>query len=1665
MTLFKHSSSKVRAVDDSNQSQAFAVECSKAVEKVLEKSLEKTKQESKRRDDEMFKKFQAAVDNREHKPDEQTAESRGVSKQSQGDRGRDGQKSDGPRRCYNCNKAVDGHIAKDCPLPRRERRADKNKTEEVKANEVNVNKLVIIPTFENYLEIKTKAGKITALVDTGCQFTCGPSKFLAQAKLTPCETALFNAGGTQLKVKGCTMLTFQVNGLTLTTEMIVSDELDELLIGANTLKENDAQWDIRTGILTINGTSIQLKTRSCKCNVRRIYVKQTTVIPSNHEALVPIELRSVNIYALESDWLLENRRIRNGLYTARAILSKSSAAVHVINLSGMDHKLTSGVSLGNAFATSVVEDFDQVKEVQTNLNSVYTAVINVAEVQKRIAQTVKVNSTTRAPDTDTDNTLIADNRESKTNSLTCDAKTMLQVSRPTMHCYSCLTKTPQERSVCTCGWTSREGHLTRRHSMMNETERWFHQSRNRTNSDSGMESSDGYRQKSELVPSERFKLVNQQLYDVQSKSAAEKVDSESVKPSQSSLAKISETFLNRLRPSEAYNDLGLQACNRMQNSEAYSRCEGPTRLLSGSEHVETAHSALVCSSEHMCSFVQRPSELCPDLDSRPVWSSNDGLSLRRCETFTKSCGLSVEGLADSCAGSAGAEGACPREVLLHGEYLSEDLSFLKPALDNLPDTLTVEERQQNFALLCEYKDIFSRSEFDVGCTKLIEATIDTGSQKPIAQKIRRQPIAYRQALQDVIDNLRDSDIIEPSSSPWCFNIVAVLKKDSTREQPKLRFTLDLRMLNECSKKDRYPLPHIGEAIDKLGKSRFYSSIDATQGFFNVPLRKADREKVAFCANDRMWHFKRMPQGFCNSSAVFCRLMSMVLKDLKWISCYLDDVTITGGNDVRDHLENVRAVFQRLREANIKIRADKTKLCRNSTVFLGFKISQEGLEINPSKAKSIESMSFPKRKRDLKSSLGLFQYFKCCVHDYSTIAEPLYAMLRTEATMEQTPERVNAWESLKRALIGPTVLKLPRDEGLFVVDTDASLFACSGILNQEQDGELVVCEYASRCFTKQERNYSADRREMLAVLFALKFFRTYLLGRYFIVRTDNTVVEHYYNAKEPTAQMVRHLDFMAQYDVHFVHRAGKLHGNADGLSRVPACDRVGGEPCTQCTTRINGEHTDVSVSAVQTRAQARRELEHKPFDIRLPDDEPLQQNQATADRKEIPKRNRKISQRFPALPDGVSDWNLEFLAKCQAEDVNIAPAIVWVRDQSRPDVKSMQSASPYTRTLWRYYDTLVIRDNVLYRIFLKSDGTAKYFQYVVPRVIKKQVMELAHIDASAHLRLLKTLDQVQRRAWWHTWKQDVERYLDCCKPCAIYHRGKTPKQGKLQAFVAAFPFQRISIDLCGPFVSSDNKIFIFSCVDLFTKYCVLVAIGNKESQTVARVLVDQVFLRHGVPDVLFSDNGSEFNANLDKDLFKFFGIKHITTLPYSPNQNGCKERGNRTINSMMAKLVDENQRNWSNFVKYIEFTYNATKSSVTGMTPNMALLGREIPWRIDKVLGSTDDDVTLPEYVQQTRDRLEIAHDIVRAKLGRSAQYSSEYYNRSVSETEFSPGQDVYFYSPRQFRFRSPKWHSNYRTEAKIVRRLSEVTYVVRIKNAKQDVLAHVDRLKPIQVYQ
>jgi hypothetical protein len=247
----------------------------------------------------------------------------------------------------------------------------------------------------------------------------------------------------------------------------------------------------------------------------------------------------------------------------------------------------------------------------------------------------------------------------------------------------------------------------------------------------------------------------------------------------------------------------------------------------------------------------------------------------------------------------------------------------------------------------------------------------------------------------------------------------------------------------------------------------------------------------------------------------------------------------------------------------------------------------------------------------------------------------------------------------------------------------------------QDGKLRVIEYASRTFSKTERAYCVTRREMLAMHFALKHFRNYLLGRKFTLKVDHMALTYYSRSAEPVGQQARFLDYFSQFDFDIEHRAGAKHINADSLSRLRPCERDNGEPCRQCNKRVTGVHT---VAAVHTRvsnktAHPGNVLLKKPKTVSrapLPASDTtfdqnssmdVQDSQATVDdqqpsqptAKAKPKRQLKPKRTVPIIPSqNFENWDSKYLSKLQSEDLDIAPAMEWCKIGKVPDWNSVNT---------------------------------------------------------------------------------------------------------------------------------------------------------------------------------------------------------------------------------------------------------------------------------------------------------------------------------------------------------------------------------------------------------
>ena len=485
------------------------------------------------------------------------------------------------------------------------------------------------------------------------------------------------------------------------------------------------------------------------------------------------------------------------------------------------------------------------------------------------------------------------------------------------------------------------------------------------------------------------------------------------------------------------------------------------------------------------------------------------------------------------------------------------------------DELSGDEKEKFLALLIQYADVFALSGSDLGRTSNLKHEIPTGDAPPIRQAVRRMPPQRRQEVQELLSRMLKDDIIQPSSSPWAAPVVLVRKKNGS-----FRFCVDYRRLNEVTRKDAYPIPRIDDTLDTLAGSKLFTTLDLLSGYWQVEVAVADRAKTAFSTPDGLYEFTVMPFGLCNAPATFQRLMDLVLRGLQWTQClvYIDDVIIPG-RSFGEHLNNLQAVLQRLREAGLKLQPKKCAFLQRQVNYLGHVVTSDGVAADPAKVEKVSTWPIPTTVKEVQQFLGFAGYYRRFVKHFANVARPLHRLTERVTEFRWTDECQAAFDELRRRLVTSPVLAYPDYTKSFTLDTDASDTGIGGVLSQrDADGEERVIAYASRALSKPERNYCVTRRELLGVVYFAQYFRPYLLGRRFTLRTDHGSLTWLRNFKEPEGQLARWLERLQEFDFEILHLRGRKHTNADALSR---------RPCRQCGRESHGEEPAVSAVTLAT----------------------------------------------------------------------------------------------------------------------------------------------------------------------------------------------------------------------------------------------------------------------------------------------------------------------------------------------------------------------------------------------------------------------------------------------------------------------------------------------------
>ena len=366
------------------------------------------------------------------------------------------------------------------------------------------------------------------------------------------------------------------------------------------------------------------------------------------------------------------------------------------------------------------------------------------------------------------------------------------------------------------------------------------------------------------------------------------------------------------------------------------------------------------------------------------------------------------------------------------------------------DSLSESEHMKLKELLSEYQDVFALDNSELSSTDLVQHHIETGDVKPIRQHPRRIPFALREKVDEMVQDMLEQGVIQHSQSPWSSPIVLVAKRDGTT-----RFCVDYRKLNSVTKMDVFPLPRIDDSIDILSHSRYFSTLDLRSGYWQVKMAPESVEKTAFATHSGLYEFVVMPFGLCNAPSTFQRLMERVLTGLARDICtvYLDDILVMGAT-FEEHLFNLRCVFDRLRNAGLRLKPSKCYLARKEVEYLGYVISEHGVAADPQKIKAVQEFPIPTNLKQLRSFLGLASYYRRFIQNFSKVANPLFALTKKDAVYQWTAQCQSVFEELKKLLTTAPILAFPDFSKGFLLATDASGVGLGGVLSQVQtDGSI------------------------------------------------------------------------------------------------------------------------------------------------------------------------------------------------------------------------------------------------------------------------------------------------------------------------------------------------------------------------------------------------------------------------------------------------------------------------------------------------------------------------------------------------------------------------------------------------------------------------------------
>jgi RNase H-like domain found in reverse transcriptase/Reverse transcriptase (RNA-dependent DNA polymerase)/Integrase zinc binding domain/Chromo (CHRromatin Organisation MOdifier) domain/Integrase core domain len=926
--------------------------------------------------------------------------------------------------------------------------------------------------------------------------------------------------------------------------------------------------------------------------------------------------------------------------------------------------------------------------------------------------------------------------------------------------------------------------------------------------------------------------------------------------------------------------------------------------------------------------------------------------------------------------------------------------------------------------------------------------------------------AELEVLRQYIQENLDKGFIRPSKSPAASPVLFVPKKDGS-----LRLCVDYRGLNSVTVKNRYPLPLVGEIMDRVNGAQWFSKIDLKDAYHRIRIQPGDEWKTAFRTRYGHFEYLVMPFGLTNAPATFQAFINHALRRLVDDFCivYLDDILIFSKTE-DEHTQHLKQVCERLRTAELYAKPTKCRLYQREMEFLGFIISPKGVAMDPNRVKIISEWKDhpPLTYRDVQVILGFCNFYRRFIRNYSRIARPLTALLKGSKNGKKKGDLAKEWGNKERqaflSLLGSfetaPLLRHYDPDLPSRVETDASDYALGSIFSQLfEDGWHPVAFY-SRQFKGAEIHYSTPDKEMLAIVESFKHWRHYLEGNKHSIEvlTDHHNLQSFMKQTRLNGRQARWCYYLTPFDFVIHYRTGTANP-ADAPSRWPGykASQPEKEDCSALLATLDAKLARVQEVRVNCLRQVLGSAESERCTGKY-NSRGLSPNSAL-----IASTGSycagMVNEGSPQGEDQEADHLLHVIrvqvvtrkrAREATRNETQNPLAQTTNDLKKL-IAAVQATDPFSQRLIKEVREV---GNTRTQFTLSLEGLLLWKERIfVPqqRSLISELLNIYHDNPQAgHWGVEKTLELLQRKFKWSGMRADVEEYVKTCPVCqGISARRHAPYGNLVPLPHPSRPWAEISMDwitgLPPSFKGDCEYNSILTIVDRYTKMAIFLPVKDTmDAAEMAELLYNELECRFGPPTGIVSDRDSRITSQFWADLCYYSVVKRKLSTAFHPQTDGQSEILNRIVENYLRAFTSLEQMNWAKLLPTASFAYNNSLNHTLKTTPFRAMYGYDPDFHVDfDVRGDIG-----PGRAPAARDRvkkLQELRDSLKGQWAKAQERQKKYYDQRHQSMEFKRGSLVKL-STSNLRLKDKKLQPRYIGPFRVTERIGSQAYRLALPN-------------------